>query len=164
MFSQIHIRAPLLTTTQPTFKSAKPKHIQQLFPFKMPSVIRTWGVVCVEEMRFPNQNAELEAKFEKHWAFRSILHQHLQRAPFYWKTGHLSKRLTSNFGQGDLPALGMLKPWARTLYLPFCIHTSRHTRFQKSLHLCICIKSLHYLTENPKHIHATVAYWPTMNF
>lgn len=101
MFSQIRIRAPLFTTTQPTLKSAKAKHIQQLFPFKMPFVIQTGGAVHVEEMGFPNKGIEPEAKFEKRGAFCSSLHQHRQGAPLYGKTGHFYKRLTSDLGHGD---------------------------------------------------------------
>lgn len=40
---QTHIHAAPFTISQPNLKSVKAKHIQQLFPFKMPFVIQIWG-------------------------------------------------------------------------------------------------------------------------
>lgn len=88
VFSQTHIHAALFTTTQPNLKcesKAHPAIVSIQNAFCDPNV----GAVHMEEMRFPNKDGKIEAKFEKLQAFCSVLPQHLPRAPLHQKNGCL---------------------------------------------------------------------------
>lgn len=156
-FPQTHIHAALFTTTQPNLKcesKAHPAIVSIQNAFCDPNV----GVVHMEEMRFPNKDVKTEAKFEKHRAFCSVLHQHLPRAPLHQKNGCLWENNFS-FWPRRSPALAQYNhKQGRFISCSVLAHL-----VLKSLHLCICIKSLHYLIENPECTHATAACRPTMN-
>lgn len=155
VFPQTHTHAALLTTTQPNLKSAKAKHIQQLFPFRMPFVIQTWGW-CTRrrwgfQIRMSKQRPNLR-NIEHSAVFFISISQGLHSTN---KVG-ICGRITLAFGWED--QLEYTRTTARTFYQLSCISTFGF----KSLCTCVFYKVFALFNREPW-MHTHNCCLPTYN-